>query len=75
MNVFPDFDGVDGIGDLKEVIGDVLTFILVIAVLLLIVSAIIWAVVFAHGNHATASKARTGLLVALGAARRHPHRP
>ncbi|KJL36425.1 DUF6112 family protein [Tessaracoccus sp. Y36] len=68
MNVFPDFDGLGGIGDLKEVIGALLTFVLVIAVLMLIVSAIVWAVASAHGNHATASKSRTGLLVALGTA-------
>ncbi len=35
---------------------------------LLIVSAIIWAIATAHGNHATASKGRTGVLVSLGAA-------
>lgn len=68
MNVFPDFDGLGGIGDLKEVIGALLTFVLVITVLMLNVSAIIWAIASAHGNHATASKARTGLLVALGTA-------
>ncbi|MFX4288275.1 DUF6112 family protein [Zafaria sp. Z1313] len=68
MNVFPDFEGISGIGDLKEVIGALLTFVLIIAVLMLIVCAITWAVASAHGNHATASKARTGLLVAVGAA-------
>lgn len=65
LNVFPDFDG---LGDLIAVIGALLTFVLIIAVLMLIVCAIVWAAASAHGNYATASKARTGLLVALGAA-------
>lgn len=68
MNVFPDFDGLAGIGDLRQVIGALLMFVLIIAVLMLIVSAIIWTVAAAHGNHATAGKARTGVLVALGSA-------
>jgi steroid 5-alpha reductase family enzyme len=68
MNVFPDFGSLTGIDDLKAVIGALLTFVLVVAVLMLIVSAIIWAIASAHGNAATASKARTGLLVAIGAA-------
>ena len=40
----------------------------VAAVLMLIVSAIVWAIAAANGNHAIASKGRTGVLVALGAA-------
>ena len=68
MNVFPDFDGLGGIGDLRAVIGALLTFVLIIAVLMLIVSAIVWAIAAANGNHAIASKGRTGVLVALGAA-------
>lgn len=68
MNVFPDFDGLSGIGDLKQVIGALLTFVLITAVLMLIVSAIIWAIAASNGNHGAATKARTGVLVALGAA-------
>ena len=68
MDVFPDFDGLDGIGDLRAVIGALLTFVLIVAVLMLIVSAIVWAIAAANGNHAIASKGRTGVLVALGAA-------
>ena len=68
MDVFPDFDGLGGIGDLRAVIGALLTFVLIIAVLMLIVSAIVWAIAAANGNHAIASKGRTGVLVALGAA-------
>mgnify|MGYP007134060240 CR=1 FL=1 len=68
MDVFPDFDGLGGIGDLRAVIGALLTFVLIVAVLMLIVSAIVWAIAAANGNHASASKGRTGVLVALGAA-------
>ncbi|WP_193095652.1 DUF6112 family protein [Brevibacterium sp. FME17] len=68
MDVFPDFDGLGGIGDLREVIGALLTFVLVIAVLMLIVCALIWALATANGQHATATKARIGAWTALGAA-------
>ena len=68
MDVFPDFDGLGGIGDLRAVIGALLTFVLIVAVLMLIVSAIVWAIAAANGNHAIASKGRTGVLVALDAA-------
>ena len=68
MNVFPDFDGLGGIDDLREVIGTLLTFVLITSVLMLIVSAIIWAIAAANGNYSAAGKGRTGVLVALGAA-------
>ncbi len=68
MNVFPDFDGLGGIGDLRAVIGALLTFVLIVAVLMLIVSAIVWAIAAANGNHVMAGKGRTGVLVAVGAA-------
>lgn len=68
MEVFPDFEGLGGIGDLESVIGALLMFVLVIAVLMLIVSGIIWAIASSTGNYHAAGKARTGVLVALGAA-------
>ncbi|UAL30411.1 DUF6112 family protein [Nocardioides rotundus] len=68
MDVFPDFDGLGGIGDLRAVIGALLTFVLVIAVLMLIVCAIVWALATANGHHAAASKARIGAWTAIGAA-------
>ena len=68
MGVFPDFDGLGGIGDLRAVVGALLTFVLIVAVLMLIVSAIVWAIATAHGNYATASKCRIGVLVSVGAA-------
>ena len=68
MDVFPDFDGLAGIDDLREVVGALLMFALVIAVLMLIVSAIIWAVSSSTGNYAAAAKGRVGVLVSLGGA-------
>lgn len=68
MNVFPDFGGLSGIGELREVVGALLTVVLVVAVLMLAVCGIVWALASSSGNHAAAGKARTGLLVAVGAA-------
>lgn len=68
MDVFPDFDGLAGIGDLEEVIGALLMFVLIIAVLMLIVSGIAWAIGALTGNYQVASEGRAGVLVALGAA-------
>lgn len=68
MDVFPDFGGIGGIDDLRAVIGALLTFVLITSVLMLIVSAIIWAIAAANGNYNAAGKGRTGVLVALGTA-------
>lgn len=66
--MFPDFGGVGGAAQLREVVGALLMFVLVTAVLMLIVCAIVWAGASSSGNPQAASKARTGLLVAIGAA-------
>ena len=50
MGVFPDFGGVGATGDLRTVIGALLMFVLIIAVLMLIVSAIVWAISSSTGN-------------------------
>ncbi|MGO3778025.1 MAG: DUF6112 family protein [Canibacter sp.] len=68
MDVFPDFDSLGGIGDLKVVIGAMLTIILVVAVLMVIVSSILWAIASSTGSPGLASKGRTGVFVAIGAA-------
>ena len=41
MDVFPDFGGVGGAADLREVVGALLMFVLVTGVLMLVVCAII----------------------------------
>lgn len=68
MDVFPDFNGLGGISDLREVIGALLTVTLIAAVLMLIVSAVVWAIASGSGNHNAVLKARAGVLVALGTA-------
>lgn len=68
MNVFPDFGGVGGATDLHAIIGALLMFVLIVAVLMLIVCAIVWAMASSGGNYQVATKARTGLWVAVGAA-------
>ncbi|MBS1674598.1 MAG: hypothetical protein JSS74_11620, partial [Actinobacteria bacterium] len=49
MNVFPDFGSLSGIGDLRVVIGAMLTIILIVAVLMIIISAITWAIATSTG--------------------------
>ncbi|MEV8265827.1 DUF6112 family protein [Microbacterium sp. NPDC077057] len=68
MDVFPDFGATGGATELRQVVGALLMFVLIIAVLMLIVCAITWALASSHGNYQTATRARTGLLVALGTA-------
>ena len=68
MDVFPNFGGVGGAAELRSIVGALLMFVLVTAVLMLIVCAIVWAAASAHGNHHAATRARTGLWVAVGAA-------
>ena len=68
VDVVPDFDGVAATEDLEQIIGALLTITLITAVLTLIISATIWALAIAHGNHHTAGRARTGTLVALAGA-------
>jgi hypothetical protein len=64
----PDFGAVGGAGDLRTIVGALLTYGLVIAVLMVIACAATWAIGSAQGSWQTASKAKTGLLVALGGA-------
>lgn len=66
--VGPDFGAVGGAGDLRTIVGALLTYGLVIAVLMVIACAATWAIGSAQGSWQTASKAKTGLLVALGGA-------
>ncbi|HEY0259493.1 MAG TPA: DUF6112 family protein [Lacisediminihabitans sp.] len=68
MDVFPDFSGVGGASDLRAIVGALLMFVLIIAVLMVIVCAIVWAIASANGNYHAATRARSGLWVALGAA-------
>lgn len=68
MDVFPDFGGVGGADDLRVIVGALLMFVLVTAVLMLIICAIVWAIASSSGNYQAATKARTGLFVSIGTA-------
>ncbi|WP_448071057.1 DUF6112 family protein [Georgenia yuyongxinii] len=65
--VGPDFGAVAGSGELARVIGALLTITLVVAVGALVVCAATWALTAATGHWHTATRARTGVWVALGA--------
>lgn len=66
--VYPNFGAVGGAGQLASIIGALLTIILIAAVLMLIVCAVTWAVAGSHGNVHAASRAKTGLWIAVGSA-------
>lgn len=68
VNVFPDFDAVGGKAAILQVLGALLTVVLIFAVLMLLISAIVWAVASSHGNVQAASRGRTGVLVSIGGA-------
>ena len=66
-SVFPDFEAVGGSDLIMEVLGALLTIVLVFALLMLLVSIIAWAIGASTGNTQVATRGRTGMLVALGA--------
>ncbi len=68
MSVFPDFGAVSGSGRLERIVGALLTYGLIVAVLMVIVCALMWALASAHGSWHSAARARTGLVVALAGA-------
>lgn len=67
-DVYPDFGGVGGAAQLAPIVGALLTLVLIVAVLMLVVCAVTWAIASSHGNYRTARRARTGLWIAIGAA-------
>ena len=64
-SVGPDFGAVGGSSELRRMVGALLTYGLLVAVLTLIVCAAGWAIGSTNGSWQTASKAKTGLFVAL----------
>ena len=66
--VGPDFGAVGGASQLRSIVGALLTYGLIMAVLMVVVSAATWAIGSAHGSWQTAHKGKVGLLVALGGA-------
>lgn len=63
--VRPDFGAVNGTNQISALVGALLTYGLIIAVLVVVICAATWAVGSAHGSWQAASKAKVGLAVAL----------
>lgn len=68
MDIFPDFGAVGGAAELRSIAGALLTLVLIVAVLMIIISGIIWALASANGYFQLATRARIGLWMACGAA-------
>ncbi len=68
LDVGPDFGAVGGAAGLRTIVGALLTYGLIIAVLMLIVSATTWAIASGTGSWHTAQRAKLGCFVALGGA-------
>jgi hypothetical protein len=67
-DVGPNFGAVGGAGDLRVIVGALLTYGLIIAVLILVISATTWAIASGSGSWHAAQKAKLGCFVALGGA-------
>ena len=67
-DVGPDFGAVGGSGDLRAIVGALLTYGLIVAVFMLVVSATTWAISSSSGSWNTAQKAKLGCFVAVGGA-------
>lgn len=66
--VSPDFGAVGGSSQLRSIIGALLTYGLIVSALMVVVCAASWAIGSSNGSWQTATKAKTGLFVALGGA-------
>jgi hypothetical protein len=66
--VGPDFAAVGGSSALRRIVGALLTYGLITAVLVVIICAATWAISSSSGSWHAASKAKVGLLVALAGA-------
>lgn len=67
VDVYPDLDGIDT-GDLTSVVGALLTITLILAVLMLVATAIAWAISSSTGSYHAAAKAQIGIWISLGVA-------
>ena len=66
--VGPDFGAVGGSSQLRQIVGALLTYSLIVSVLLVVACAATWALSSANGSWQSATRAKTGLFVALGGA-------
>src|SRR6478735_10207114 len=67
-DVGPNFGAVGGADDLRAIVGALLTYGLIIAVLILVISATTWAIASGSGSWHAAQKAKLGCFVAIGGA-------
>lgn len=67
-DVGPNFGAVGGSGDFRAIVGALLTYGLIVAVLMLVFSATAWALASSSGSWHTAQKAKLGCFVAIGGA-------
>ncbi|MEI2713888.1 MAG: DUF6112 family protein [Nocardioides sp.] len=68
LRIGPDFGAVGGAGELRSIVGALLTYSVIIAVLMLVICSATWALASHSGSWHTAQKAKTGMFVALGGA-------
>lgn len=64
-DVTPDFGAVAASGELGQIIGALMTIVLVFSVMMLLISAAAWAVSASAGNYQGASRGRMGVLVSV----------
>ena len=64
----PDFGAVGSSSTLSHLVGALLAYGLLTAVLMVVVCAAMWALASAHGSWHAATKAKTGIVVALAGA-------
>ncbi len=68
IDITPNDTGLPGIGQLRTIVGAVMTIGLICSVLALIISAIVWAIGSNSSNPHLASRGKVGVLVSCGAA-------
>lgn len=66
--VGPNFGAVGGSSQLRAIVGALLTYGLIVSVLMVVTCGATWAISSSNGSWHAASKAKTGLFVALGGA-------
>ena len=68
INVNPNDNGLPGIAALRTIVGAVMTVGLILSVLALVVAAVVWAFGSHSANPHLATRGKTGVLIACGAA-------
>ncbi|MRG58800.1 hypothetical protein GE115_02770 [Agromyces sp. CFH 90414] len=68
IDIIPNGTGLPGIEQLRVIVGAVMTIGLILAVLALIVAAIVWGFGANSSNPHLASRGKSGVLIACGAA-------